>query len=224
MTPVLLAGVVAAGPERPAVTPVAATPVSAPVPSVAAAPRPVFDTADARALRIPAKALSAYRKAERAMGALAPDCGVSWNLLAGVGRLAAAPAGEGAATVRAVSSRTDKLPSATWSRFASDGDGDGRLDPTNLFDATLATARHLCSSGLNFRDHSQALVGLLRYNNSMAYAANVLGWAAAYATGTAPLNLPPIYGPVPVLGPYLPGRLWGLSQGGTITQAGYLLP
>jgi hypothetical protein len=51
---------------------------------------------------------------------------------------------------------------------------------------------------------------LLRYNNSMAFAQNAMGWAAAYATGTAPLNLPPIYGPVPV---YRPGRTWGAPQG-----------
>jgi hypothetical protein len=39
----------------------------------------------------------------------------------------------------------------------------------------------------------------LRYNNSMPYAQNVLGWAAAYATGVVPVDLPPITGPPPPL-------------------------
>ena len=34
----------------------------------------------------------------------------------------------------------------------------------------------------------------------MPYAQNVLGWAAAYATGVVPVDLPPITGPPPPLG------------------------
>ena len=44
------------------------------------------------------------------------------------------------------------------------------------------------------------LTAILRYNNSMAYAQNVMGWAAAYATGVAPVALPPIVGPAPAIG------------------------
>ena len=39
------------------------------------------------------------------------------------------------------------------------------------------------------------MAAILRYNNSIAYARNVLGWAAAYATGVVPVDLPPITGP-----------------------------
>ena len=85
----------------------------------------------------------------------------------------------------------------TWSRYASDGDGDGKADPQNVYDASLAAARYLCSGGLNLRDQSQVMTAILRYNNSVAYARNVLGWAASYATGVAPVNLPPITGPTP---------------------------
>ena len=94
----------------------------------------------------------------------------------------------------------------TWARYASDGDGDGRADPQNLFDSTLAAARYLCSGGLNLRDQSQVLSAILRYNNSMPYARNVLGWAAAYATGVVPVDLPPITGPVPADGRRAPGN------------------
>src|SRR5258705_5214353 len=47
-------------------------------------------------LRIPAMALSAYRNAERMMAAAYPACGVSWNLLAGIGRIESMHANGGA--------------------------------------------------------------------------------------------------------------------------------
>ncbi len=109
----------------------------------------------------------------------------------------------------------------TWSRYASDGNGDGKADVQNVFDASLAAARYLCSGGLNLRDQSQVMTAILRYNNSVAYAQNVLGWAAAYATGVVPIDLPPITGPIPPiadahlddyqgLGPGLPMNALGL--------------
>jgi hypothetical protein len=118
----------------------------------------------------------------------------------------------------------------TWARYASDGDGDGKADPQNLFDATLAAARYLCSGGLNLRDQSQVLSSVLRYNNSMPYARNVLGWAAAYATGVVPIDLPPIVGPIPPmgdahlenapegLGPGLPVNVLGLPTTDPMSQ------
>jgi membrane-bound lytic murein transglycosylase B len=184
-------------------------------------------------LRIPAIALSAYRNTERIMATAAPACGISWNLLAGIGRIESMHANGGATDARGtavrpiygpaldgtlpgneviVQSRTaDRVTYAramgpmqflpgTWSRYASDGDGDGKADVQNVFDASLAAARYLCSGGLNLRDPSQVMAAILRYNNSMAYAQNVLGWAAAYATGVVPVDLPPITGPVPPIG------------------------
>jgi membrane-bound lytic murein transglycosylase B len=197
-------------------------------------------------LRIPAMALSAYRKAEQTMAVAAPGCGVSWNLLAGIGRIESSHANGGATDDRGTAVRPiygpvldGSLPGneiivqsnlggravyaramgpmqflpGTWSRFASDGDGDGKSDPQNLFDASLSAARYLCSDGLNLRNQAQVLTAILRYNNSMAYAQNVLGWAAAYATGVAPLNLPPITGPVPALGDTHLERPGGLGPG-----------
>ncbi|MGH3636330.1 MAG: lytic transglycosylase domain-containing protein, partial [Mycobacterium sp.] len=114
----------------------------------------------------------------------------------------------------------------TWARYASDGDGDGLADPQNLYDSTLAAARYLCSGGLNLRDQSQVMAAILRYNNSMPYARNVLGWAAAYATGVVPVDLPPLTGAPPPLadmslehlenqeglGPGLPLNMHGLPS------------
>jgi membrane-bound lytic murein transglycosylase B len=183
-------------------------------------------------LRIPAMALSAYRNAERMMTTASPTCGVSWNLLAGIGRIESMHANGGATDASGtavrpiygpaldgtlpgneiiVQSRSSErvtyaramgpmqfLP-GTWSRYASDGDGDGKADVQNLYDSSLATARYLCSGGMNLRDQSHVMSAILRYNNSVAYARNVLGWAAAYATGVVPMDLPPITGSVPGL-------------------------
>lgn len=207
---------------------VAAATVSAPPPPM------VVNTHGA--LGIPTIALSAYRTAEQKMAAAAPGCGISWNLLAGIGRIESGHAGGGAVDARGTAIRPIYGPAldgtlpgneiiisssignrityaramgpmqflpGTWARYAADGKGHGiggMADPQNLFDSTLAAARYLCSGGLNLRDPSQVLTSILRYNNSAAYAQNVLGWAAAYATGVVPVDLPPITGPVPPLG------------------------
>jgi membrane-bound lytic murein transglycosylase B len=207
------------------------------------------------ALGIPTIALSAYRSAEQKMAVEAPGCGVSWNLLAGIGRIESGHAGGGAVDARGTavvpiygpaldgtlpgnevilsSSAGSRVTYAramgpmqflpgTWARYASDGKGDGTADPQNLFDATLAAARYLCSGGLNLRDPVGVQSAILRYNNSMPYAQNVLGWAAAYATGVVPVDLPAITGPPPPLGsahdehpeglgPGLPMNINGLS-------------
>ncbi len=197
------------------------------------APPPAIVVNSPGSMRIPAMAVSAYRNAEQKMATASPGCGVSWNLLAGIGRIESMHANGGATDARGTALRPIYGPTldgtlpgnevivqnntagravyaramgpmqflpGTWSRYAVDGDGDGKADPQNLFDATLAAARYLCSGGLNLRNQSQVLTAILRYNNSMAYAQNVLGWAAAYATGVEPLNLPSISGPIPAIG------------------------
>ena len=201
-------------------------------PALSAPPPPMIVNAPG-ALGVPSMALAAYRNAEQKMAVAAPGCGVSWNLLAGIGRIESGHAGGGAVDARGTAVRPIYGPSldgtlpgneviisssvgnrvtyaramgpmqflpGTWARYASDGDGDGLADPQNLFDSTLAAARYLCSGGLNLRDPSQVMAAILRYNNSMAYAQNVLGWAAAYATGVVPVDLPPLTGPPPPLG------------------------
>ena len=217
---------------------IAAATISAPPPSV------VVNSPGA--LRIPAIALSAYRNAERMMASAAPGCGMSWNLLAGIGRIESLHANGGATDTRGTAVRPIYGPTldgtllgnevivqsrsanrvmyaramgpmqflpGTWSRYASDGDGDGRADVQNVFDSSLAAARYLCSGGLNLRDPGQVMTAILRYNNSVAYARNVLGWAAAYATGVVPVNLPPITGPVPPLGDAHLDNYEGLGPG-----------
>ena len=290
ITPLVFAGAVGATPRSPGMTPplrgavvtplaaVAAAPDHSSGPSVvaverppssvrvaaasAAAPPPAAVVYAPGAMQIPAMALTAYRNAEQKMSQSAPGCGISWNLLAGIGRIESMHANGGATDARGtalqpiygptldgslpgneiiVASSTPErvvyaramgpmqfLP-GTWSRYASDGDADGKADPQNLYDSTLAAARYLCSGGLDLRDQSQVLTAILRYNNSMPYARNVLGWAAAYATGVTPVDLPPLTGPPPPLGdahleaaeglgPGSPANLHGLSPADPLAQ------
>ena len=42
------------------------------------------------------------------------------------------------------------------------------------------------AAGAALRDLTQQTRAILRYNNSMAYVANVMAWAGSYASGTAP--------------------------------------
>jgi membrane-bound lytic murein transglycosylase B len=200
--------------------------------AISAPPPPMIVKAPG-ALGIPTIALSAYRNAEMKMAAEAPGCGVSWNLLAGIGRIESGHANGGAVDAHGTAvypiygpALDGTLPGnevilqssagngvtyaramgpmqflpGTWARYAADGKGDGAPNPQNLFDSTLAAARYLCSGGLNLRDANGVMAAILRYNNSMPYAQNVLGWAAAYATGVVPVDLPPIVGPPPPLG------------------------
>src|ERR1700716_510908 len=64
------------------------------------APPPSMVVNSPGSLRIPAMALSAYRNAERMMAAAYPACGVSWNLLAGIGRIESMHANGGAVDPR----------------------------------------------------------------------------------------------------------------------------
>ncbi|WP_054814269.1 lytic transglycosylase domain-containing protein [Nocardia arizonensis] len=169
----------------------------------------------AGALGITEIVLAAYRNAELALASTQPNCGLTWNLLAGIGRIESGHAfggrtdaagttvtpilgpaldgtlpgnevipAEGGGYVRAVGPM-QFLPS-TWDRYAADGNGDGIADPHNVFDAALGAGKYLCSGGLDLRDPAQELRAVLRYNNSMAYASEVLSWSAAYRGGGAP--------------------------------------
>jgi membrane-bound lytic murein transglycosylase B len=226
------------------------------------APPPTVVVNTPGALGIPTMALAAYRNAERMMAGADPACGISWNLLAGIGRIESMHANGGATDARGTAIRPIYGPTldgtlpgnevivqsatggrvsyaramgpmqflpGTWARYASDGDGDGIADPQNLYDATLAAARYLCSGGLNLRDQSQVQSAILRYNDSVPYARNVMGWAAAYATGVVPVDLPPLTGPAPPLGdvhlenpeglgPNLPLNMHGLSSSDPLAQ------
>ena len=72
----------------------------------------------------------------------------------------------------------------TWRGFGADGSGDGVADPHNVKDAALAAGRYLCAGDVTLATPAGLAGGLLRYNRSIAYVANVMRWIQAYSTGT----------------------------------------
>ncbi len=76
---------------------------------------------------------------------------------------------------------------ATWKGYASDGNGDGISNPNNIYDEALATARYLCSGGLDLSTDAGQRLAVRRYNNSQSYVDTVLAWASAYRGGVAQL-------------------------------------
>src|SRR4051812_15362662 len=81
------------------------------------------------------------------------------------------------------------IPS-TWRAYAVDGDGNGTTDPTNINDAALGAAHYLCVAGGDLRTSAGQRRAVLAYNHSDSYVAQVLGLAAAYASGTPVADLP----------------------------------
>lgn len=67
---------------------------------------------------------------------------------------------------------------ATWRAYATDGDGDGRLDIENPADAVHSAARHLCANG--GADPARLRQAIWNYNHSDAYVEQVLRIAGAH--------------------------------------------
>jgi hypothetical protein len=92
---------------------------------------------------------------------------------------------------------------ATWRVYASDGNGDGKSDPNNIFDAALATGRFLCAGGYDLAKPDQLRAAIYRYNNSDTYVNTVILWAEAYRKGImqVPDSTIPIGAPNAAAGP-----------------------
>ncbi|MGZ4637138.1 lytic transglycosylase domain-containing protein [Oryzihumus sp.] len=73
---------------------------------------------------------------------------------------------------------------ATWAGYASDGNHDGVASPDNVYDASLAAGRYLCSGSLDLATDAGLARAILRYNNSVDYLRSVLSWGLAYRDGT----------------------------------------
>ncbi|MFG2529603.1 lytic transglycosylase [Streptomyces sp. NPDC048516] len=82
------------------------------------------------------------------------------------------------------------IPS-TWSNggpdgagWGADGNGDGKKDPHNVFDAALAAGRYLCAGGRDLSVQGDLDRAILGYNASEEYLRTVLSWYAFYRKGT----------------------------------------
>ncbi|MFJ3982719.1 lytic transglycosylase domain-containing protein [Streptomyces fungicidicus] len=74
------------------------------------------------------------------------------------------------------------LPS-TWARWGADGNGDGRADPNNVFDAALAAGHYLCAGDRDLGRAADLDRAVLSYNHSGAYLRLVRYWLTFYREG-----------------------------------------
>ncbi len=86
----------------------------------------------------------------------------------------------------------------TWKAYASDGNGDGVIDPHNIYDAAVATGNYLCASGGGpLSSLAFASRAVYAYNRSASYNADVLGYADHFRRVLDP-SLPPM-APLPTV-------------------------
>ena len=87
------------------------------------------------------------------------------------------------------------IPS-TWRSVGVDGNGDGRRDPDNIFDAAYGAARYLCEGDADLRNADARAQAVRRYNNADEYVRVVLNLADMYETGAVQrlpaIGLPPM--------------------------------
>lgn len=75
------------------------------------------------------------------------------------------------------------IPS-TWAWAGRDGNGDGKEDPNNVYDAALAAGHYLCRYDWDLSDQADLNRAILSYNNSQDYLNTVLSWLEHYRKGT----------------------------------------
>ncbi|MET8474704.1 lytic transglycosylase domain-containing protein [Streptomyces sp. NPDC006422] len=71
------------------------------------------------------------------------------------------------------------IPS-TWEWAGRDGNGDGKKDPNNVYDAALAAGHYLCRADRDLSNATDLNKAILSYNNSTKYLATVLSWLDYY--------------------------------------------
>lgn len=78
------------------------------------------------------------------------------------------------------------IPS-TWAHWGRDGNGDGRRDPSNIYDAALAAGYYLCAGPRDLSVKADLDRAVLSYNHSDTYLRTVLSWLEFYRRGTHPV-------------------------------------
>ncbi|WP_233511062.1 lytic transglycosylase domain-containing protein [Actinomadura craniellae] len=118
--------------------------------------------------------LDLYRKA-------AATCrGLSWTVLAAIGQIES-DHGRNAGRSSAGALGPMQFMPATWQAYGVDGDGDGRADIMNPYDAVPSAARYLCATGAGAGGR-QLYQAIWHYNHADWYVQKVLALARAYAT------------------------------------------
>ncbi|MER8084133.1 lytic murein transglycosylase [Streptomyces sp. NPDC058316] len=78
------------------------------------------------------------------------------------------------------------IPS-TWAHWGRDGNGDGRRDPNNVYDAALAAGYYLCAGARDLAVKGDLDRAILSYNHSDTYLRTVLSWLEFYRKGIHPV-------------------------------------
>jgi hypothetical protein len=105
--------------------------------------------------------------------------GLSWTVLAAIGQIES-DHGRNTGPSSAGALGPMQFMPATWRIYGVDGDGDGKADIMDPFDAVPAAAKYLCASG-GGRGGSGLSRAIWAYNHSQTYVNNVLSLAQAYA-------------------------------------------
>ncbi|MGW4230698.1 lytic transglycosylase domain-containing protein [Streptomyces sp. NPDC004980] len=72
----------------------------------------------------------------------------------------------------------------TWATWGQDGNGDGRKDPNNIYDAALSAGRYLCAGTRDLALAADLDQAVLSYNHSREYLRTVRSWFDYYKRGT----------------------------------------
>ncbi|MET9962028.1 lytic transglycosylase domain-containing protein [Streptomyces sp. NPDC006326] len=83
------------------------------------------------------------------------------------------------------------IPS-TWLTWGADGNGDGKRDPNNIYDAALGTGLYLCAGDRDLSDPAKLDKAILSYNDSREYVNTVLGYMRQYQNGAVQVPNPPV--------------------------------
>jgi hypothetical protein len=105
--------------------------------------------------------------------------GLSWTVLAAIGQIESAH-GRNAGRSSAGALGPMQFMPATWRAYGVDGDGDGKADIMNPYDAVPGAAKYLCANGAG-RGGRSLYNAVFRYNHADWYVRNVLDLAGAYA-------------------------------------------
>jgi membrane-bound lytic murein transglycosylase B len=73
----------------------------------------------------------------------------------------------------------------TWSRWGSDGDGDGSRNPQDVDDAAYSTGRYLCGTGKLLGSRDGWLRAVVTYNQSTEYVRKTSRTATRYAESSS---------------------------------------
>ncbi|MUN36059.1 lytic transglycosylase domain-containing protein [Actinomadura litoris] len=120
----------------------------------------------------PGSYLDLYRQAARSCR------GLSWTVLAAIGQVESDHGRDAGPSSAGALGPMQFLP-ATWRAYGVDGDGDGKADITNPFDAVPGAAKYLCANGAG-GGGERLYRAVWQYNHADWYVRKVLGLARAY--------------------------------------------